>query len=77
MSGADGEGGTGAGKDALIRSVEGEIVTMLRRARRSTTDRARSVDPALATVGYQILAALRENPRVPQSVLVQATEVID
>ncbi len=77
MSGAGGRCGT-AGKDgkvALIRSVEAEVVTMLRRARRNTTLRARSVDPALATVGYQILLALRENPRVPQSVLVDALDI--
>ena len=60
------------GKEALIRSVEAEVVAMLRRARRTTTLKARTVDPALATVGYQILAALRETPRVPQSVLVDA-----
>lgn len=62
-------------KADLVRSVETEVVAMLRRARRNTTDRARQIDPALATVGYQILVALRETPGVPQSALVEALDI--
>lgn len=62
-------------KADVIRSVETEVVAMLRRARRATIDRARLIDPALATVGYQILVALRETPRVPQSALVESLDI--
>lgn len=59
-------------KAAVIRSVENEVVALLRRARRKTGERARMVDPALATVGYQILAQLRETPGVSQAALVES-----
>ena len=63
------------GKADLLRAVEAEVVAMLRRARRATTDRARLIDPALATVGYQVLVALRENPGLPQSALVEKLDM--
>jgi DNA-binding MarR family transcriptional regulator len=63
------------GKADLLRAVEAEVVAMLRRARRATTDRARLIDPALATVGYQVLVALRENPGLPQSALVDKLDM--
>lgn len=62
-------------KADLLRAVEAEVVAMLRRARRATTDRARLIDPALATVGYQVLVALRENPGLPQSALVEKLDM--
>ena len=63
------------GKADLLHAVEAEVVAMLRRARRATTDRARLIDPALATVGYQVLVALRENPGLPQSALVEKLDM--
>lgn len=63
------------GKADLLRAIETEVVAMLRRARRATTDRARLIDPALATVGYQVLVALRENPGLPQSALVDKLDM--
>ena len=62
-------------KADLLRAIEAEVVAMLRRARRATTDRARLIDPALATVGYQVLVALRENPGLPQSALVEKLDM--
>jgi DNA-binding MarR family transcriptional regulator len=62
-------------KADVLRAVETEVVAMLRRARRATTDRARQIDPALATVGYQVLVALRENPGLPQSALVESLDM--
>ena len=48
------------GKHQVIRSVEAEVLALLRRARRATGDRARLVDPALGPLGYQVLGHVRE-----------------
>jgi len=41
-------------KHQVVRSVEAEVLALLRRARRATGDRARLIDPALGPLGYQV-----------------------
>lgn len=50
-----------AAKAEVIRSLEGEVVALLRRARRATDERARVIDPSLTAAGFQVLAHLREH----------------
>ena len=60
------------GKAEVIGSVESEVVALLRRARRRTGDRAHAIDPALASVGFQVLNQLDETPDVSQATLGEA-----
>ena len=55
------------GKEALIRSVEAEVLALLRRARRRTGERARTIDPALGPLGYQVLAHVRDQDGCSQA----------
>ena len=63
---------TRAGKADQLRAVETEVVALLRRARRATADRARLIDPALAPVGYHVLATVREHDGCSQAFIVEA-----
>ena len=60
------------GKHHVIRSVEGEVLVLLRRARRATSDRARLIDPALGPLGYQVLVHVREQDGCSQTHIAEA-----
>ena len=59
-------------KVAVVRQLEGEVLVLLRRARRATADRARSIHPDLAAAGYLVLAHLDEHPAGSQAQLAEA-----
>jgi DNA-binding MarR family transcriptional regulator len=51
----------------VVRSVEAEVLALLRRARRRTGERARMIDPALGPLGYQVLAHVRDQDGCSQA----------
>jgi len=59
-------------KHEVVRSVEAEVVALLRRARRAYGDRARLVDPALGPLGYQLLTQVREQEGCSQTHVAEA-----
>ena len=59
-------------KHQVVRSIETEVLVLLRRARRVTGDRARLVDPALGPRGYQVLGHVREQDGCSQTHIADA-----
>ena len=59
-------------KHQVVRSVEAEVLALLRRARRATGDRARLIDPALGPLGYQVLSHVREQDGCSQAHVAEA-----
>jgi DNA-binding MarR family transcriptional regulator len=46
-------------RSEVLRALEGEIVALLRRVRRSTAERGHLVDPAVSAAGYLVIDQVR------------------
>lgn len=61
-----------ATKAGAVLALESEIVTLLRRVRRTSAERARSIHPELTALGYHALMHVRDNEGCTQSDVVES-----